>query len=49
MFAHLHLHTQFSLLDGACRIDRLFDRLEASADGLRRHGSRRHVRRRGFL
>jgi DNA polymerase-3 subunit alpha len=29
MFAHLHLHTQFSLLDGACRIDRLFDRLEA--------------------
>ncbi len=29
MFAHLHLHTQFSLLDGACRIDRLFDRLKA--------------------
>ncbi len=29
MFAHLHLHTQFSLLDGACRIDRLFDRLES--------------------
>jgi len=29
MFAHLHLHTQFSLLDGACRIDRLFDRLAA--------------------
>ena len=29
MFAHLHLHTQFSLLDGACRVDRLFDRLQA--------------------
>ena len=26
-FAHLHLHTEYSLLDGACRIDRLMDRL----------------------
>lgn len=26
-FAHLHLHTQYSLLDGFCRIDRLFDRV----------------------
>ncbi len=25
-FAHLHLHTEYSLLDGACRIDRLFAR-----------------------
>lgn len=24
-FTHLHLHTQFSLLDGFCRIDRLMD------------------------
>ncbi len=24
-FAHLHLHTEYSLLDGACRIDRLFE------------------------
>ena len=24
-FTHLHLHTEYSLLDGACRIDRLFD------------------------
>ena len=24
-FVHLHLHTQFSLLDGAIRFDRLFD------------------------
>ncbi len=27
-FAHLHLHTEYSLLDGACRIDRLFARLK---------------------
>ncbi len=27
-FAHLHLHTQYSLLDGAIRLDRLFPRLE---------------------
>ena len=25
-FVHLHLHTEYSLLDGACRIDRLFRR-----------------------
>ena len=25
MFAHLHLHTEYSLLDGACRIKRLLD------------------------
>src|SRR5574344_2080659 len=25
-FAHLHVHTQYSLLDGACRLDDLFDR-----------------------
>src|SRR5215208_5839925 len=24
-FTHLHLHTEFSLLDGACRIDELLD------------------------
>ena len=27
-FVHLHLHTEFSLLDGACRIDRLTQRLK---------------------
>ena len=27
-FAHLHLHTEYSLLDGACRIDRLMDRVK---------------------
>ena len=24
-FVHLHLHTEFSLLDGCCRIGSLFD------------------------
>src|SRR5688572_15098338 len=25
-FVHLHLHTEFSLLDGACRLDKLMDK-----------------------
>ena len=25
-FVHLHLHTEYSLLDGACRLDKLVDR-----------------------
>ena len=24
-FVHLHLHTEYSLLDGACRLDELVD------------------------
>jgi DNA polymerase-3 subunit alpha len=28
-FVHLHVHTDYSLLDGACRIDRLMDRTAA--------------------
>ena len=28
MFAHLHLHTEYSLLDGACRIQPLMERLK---------------------
>ena len=28
-FVHLHVHTDYSLLDGACRIDRLMDRTVA--------------------
>lgn len=28
MFAHLHLHTEYSLLDGACRIAPLLDRVQ---------------------
>ena len=27
-FVHLHLHTEYSLLDGACRIGRLMDRMK---------------------
>jgi DNA polymerase-3 subunit alpha len=27
-FVHLHTHTQYSLLDGACRIDKLFQRVK---------------------
>ena len=27
-FAHLHVHTEFSLLDGACRITELIKRLK---------------------
>ena len=30
-FTHLHVHTEFSMLDGAARIDELIDR--AAADG----------------
>ena len=29
-FVHLHLHTEYSLLDGACRLDELFARLKAT-------------------
>ncbi|MBO4468561.1 MAG: PHP domain-containing protein, partial [Clostridia bacterium] len=28
-FVHLHLHTEYSLLDGCCRIDDLFAALRA--------------------
>ena len=28
-FAHLHLHTEYSLLDGACRISQLVERVKA--------------------
>ena len=27
-FTHLHLHTEYSLLDGACRINRLMERVK---------------------
>ena len=27
-FTHLHVHTEYSLLDGACRIDRVFERVK---------------------
>ena len=41
-FVHLHLHTEYSLLDGACRVDRLFERakeLGQSAVAITDHGS----------
>ncbi|MEG1873369.1 MAG: PHP domain-containing protein, partial [Ruthenibacterium sp.] len=28
-FTHLHVHTEYSLLDGACRIDRMMEHLKA--------------------
>jgi DNA polymerase-3 subunit alpha len=41
-FVHLHVHSDYSLLDGACRIDRLMDRaveLGMSALALTDHGN----------
>ena len=32
MFVHLHLHTEYSLLDGACRIRRLLDTAQQRGD-----------------
>src|SRR6266478_5824881 len=40
-FVHLHLHTEYSLLDGACRLDRLMEKahdLKFSAVALTDHG-----------
>src|SRR5918912_3147486 len=40
-FVHLHLHSEFSLLDGACRLDKLTDRakeLKFPALALTDHG-----------
>ncbi len=40
-FVHLHLHTEYSLLDGACRLDRLMDRaheLKFSSLAITDHG-----------
>ena len=41
-FVHLHLHTEFSLLDGACRIDDLLDqvqKLQMPAVAVTEHGN----------
>src|SRR5262250_952686 len=41
-FVHLHLHTEYSLLDGACRIDELLDqavRLKMPAIAVTEHGN----------
>src|SRR5712675_1505230 len=40
-FVHLHLHTEYSLLDGACRLDRLLDKaheLKFSSLAITDHG-----------
>ena len=43
-FVHLHLHTEYSLLDGACRIDELLDQAAAAEDaGDGGHRARQHV------
>src|SRR5208282_529882 len=41
-FVHLHLHTEYSLLDGACRLDRLMDKaheLKFAALAITDHGA----------
>src|SRR5260221_3724309 len=41
-FVHLHLHTEYSLLDGACRLDRLVDKvheLKFSSLAITAHGA----------
>lgn len=41
-FVHLHLHSEYSLLDGACRIDDLMEeavRLEMPACAITDHGN----------
>jgi DNA polymerase III subunit alpha len=41
-FVHLHLHTEYSLLDGACRVDELLDearRLKMPALAVTEHGN----------
>src|ERR1700691_149065 len=41
-FVHLHLHTEYSLLDGACRIDELLDQaaaLKMPAVAVTEHGN----------
>ena len=46
-FVHLHIHTEYSLLDGACRIDQLMDRVRTDRHCL--HRPRRDVRLRAVL
>ena len=49
-FAHLHVHTEYSLLDGACRIRDLPKLVkELGQTAVRHHGPRRYVRRHRLL
>ena len=31
-FAHLHVHSEYSLLDGACQIERLVERVKGGQE-----------------
>jgi DNA polymerase-3 subunit alpha len=42
-FVHLHLHTEFSLLDGACRIGELLDKVAELKMPGGRDETRQHV------
>ena len=45
-FAHLHVHTEYSMLDGAARLKDLFDAVPADRhDGRRHHRPRQRLRR----
>lgn len=45
-FTHLHVHTEYSLLDGSCKIKELIDRAkELGMQSLAITDHRRHVRR----
>ena len=51
-FTHLHLHTEYSLLDGACRIEPLMERVKElgqTAVAIRSEERRCDVRLRRFL
>jgi hypothetical protein len=43
-FTHLHLHTEYSLLDGACDVKKLVDRVAALGQTVCRHDRpRKHL------
>ena len=48
-FTHLHLHTEYSLLDGACDLTKLVDRVAALGQTVCRHDRPREHLRRGAL
>lgn len=49
-FVHLYVHTEYSLLDGACRISQLLGKVKAMGQtGGSHYRSWRNVRGGGFL
>ena len=49
-FVHLHVHTQYSLLDGACRVDELVKKAASLENaGFRHDRSWQYVRCHPFL